>query len=148
MYAVIGSNWNTSYGEDDPGGTMFRVPNLTGGDVLMYGAKTTAPGSTTYKLSASLTATTSTQLSAQGYNFIIRYSKGVGDFDLFNGAPNQVSQKFLGKYNQKTYNCLDSSGSNIQLSSAGFVLFALSGDTRSPTSNETFDKFAIPVYNW
>jgi len=147
LYDVIGSNWNTVYGEDDPGGTMFRVPNLTGGDVLMYGANGTAPGSTTYKLSAT-TSTASYDLSAQGYNFIIRYSKSVGDFDLFNGAPNQVSKGFLGKYDQKTYDCLDSSGSNLQLSSAGFVLFALSGDTRNPTSDETFDKFAIPVYNW
>tara|TARA_R110002012_G_scaffold321557_1_gene549832 strand:- start:123 stop:1649 length:1527 start_codon:yes stop_codon:yes gene_type:complete len=147
LYDVIGSNWNTAYNAVDPGGTMFRVPNLTGGDVLMYGANTTAPGATTYKLSAT-TSTAMHELSTQGYNFIIRYSKGTGDFDLFNGAPNQVSQQFLGKYDQKTYDCLDSAGSNIQLSSAGFVLFALSGDVRNSTSSETFDKFAIPVYNW
>jgi len=147
LYDVIGSNWNTAYNAVDPGGSLFRVPNLTGGDVFMYGAATSAPGSTTYKLSAT-TSTASYALSVQGFNYIIRYTKGVGDFDLFNGQPNQVSKNLNKDVQVKTYSGVDSSGSNIQLSSAGFVLFALSGDVRSSTSSETFDKFAIPVYNW
>jgi hypothetical protein len=147
LYDVIGSNWNTAYGAADPGGSLFRVPNLTGGDVFMYGANTSAPGSTTYKLSAT-TSTASHELSVQGFNYIIRYSKGVGDFDLFNGQPNQVSNKLNKDVQIKTYAGVDSSGATMQLSSAGFMLFALSGDVRSSTSSETFDKFAIPVYNW
>ena len=147
LFDVIGSNWNTAYGASDPGGTLFRVPNLTGGDVFMYGANASAPGSTTYKLSAT-TSTASHELSVQGYNYIIRYSRGVGDFDLFNGQPDQVSKKLNKDVQVKTYAGVDSSGATMQLSSAGFMLFALSGDVRSSTSNEVYDRFAIPVYNW
>ena len=147
LYDVIGTSWNEAYGAAAPASDFFRIPNLTGGNVLMYGANAAAPGSTLYKLSAT-DSTASHDLEVQGYNFIIRYSKNVGNFDLFNGAPNQVSKGFLGKYDQKTYECLDSTGVHMQLSSAGFMLFALSGDVRKNTSSETFDKFAIPVYNW
>ena len=68
---------------------------------------------------------------------------------IFNGAPNQTSVGYgRSVYDQQVYNGVNSAGNNIQLSSAGFIAFALSGDVRNTASNETYDRFAIPVYGW
>ena len=118
--------------------------------VILYGADGGAPDSTTYYISGATDAAggfnDTGSLSAQGFNFLIRYSSTAGSNDLFNGAPNQVSRRYQGALDQTSYNAIDSTGQNIQLSSAGFVTFALSGNARN--SDEPFDRFAIPVFSW
>ena len=66
---------------------------------------------------------------------------------IFNGAPNQITHHgdMANVYNQQVYEGLNSDGENIQLSSAGFITFANGGTSRN---SQTFDKFAIPVFNW
>ena len=157
LYDVIGGNWNTAYGAPDPGGSLFRVPNLTGGDVMLYGNNTDGPGTNTLFLSGAKTpighpgfpgAATTGSLSAIGINFIIKYKED-SLMSIFNGAPNQTSVGYgRSVYDQQVYNGVNSAGNNIQLSSAGFIAFALSGDVRNTASNETYDRFAIPVYGW
>jgi len=157
LYSVIGNNWNTAGDMTDPGASLFRVPNLSGGDVLLYGNNADAPGSNTlYLTGANIPlgntgfpgAATTGSLSAVGVNFIIKYKKS-SLHSIFNGAPNQRTIGYKRTdYNQQIYEGLDSTGNNIQLSSAGFIAFALSGNVRNSTSNEVFDRFAIPVYGW
>ena len=123
------------------------MPQLTGGNVLLYGSDAGAPDSTTYYLSGATTDNGTASLSAQGFNFIIRYTTVEGNNNLFNGAPNQVSRGYQGMYDQKVYEARDCNGATTRLSSAGFIRFALSGAARNDC-NEPFDRFAIPVYNW
>ena len=140
-----------------PGGALFRVPNLSGGDVLLYGNNASAPGSNTLYLSGATSplgnkgfpgAATTGSLSAVGVNFIIKYKKASIN-NIFNGAPNQKTVGYgRSIYDQQIYEGLNSNGDNIQLSSAGFLAFALSGDVRNTSSDEKFDRFAIPVYGW
>ena len=146
LYDVIGNRYDMTEGLPSPGGNFFRVPALTGGNILLYGSDSGAPDPTTYYLSGATSDNGTASLSAQGFNFIIRYTSTDGNNDLFNGAPNQVRRGYQSSYNQKVYEALDSNGANVTLSSAGFIRFALSGTTRD--SNEPFDRFAIPVYNW
>jgi hypothetical protein len=148
LYNVIGNRYDTTNGLPSPGGNFFRVPALTGGNVLMYGSDAGAPDSTTYYLSGDTLDDGTASLSAQGFNFIIRYSLAEGNNELFNGAPNQVSRGYQGVYNQKVYEALDCQGVTTRLSSAGFIRFALSGTGRRPGCTEPFDRFAIPVFNW
>ena len=157
LYSVIGTNWNTAGDMSDPGGSLFRVPNLSGGDVLLYGNNASAPGSNTLYLSGATVplgnkgfpgTSTTGSFSAVGVNFIIKYKKSSLN-SIFNGAPNQRTIGYKRTdYDQQIYEGLDSTGNNIQLSSAGFIAFALSGNVRNSTSNEVFDRFAIPVYSW
>ena len=157
LYNVIGDNWNTAGDMTDPGGALFRVPNLSGGDVLLYGNNASAPGSNTLYLSGATSplgnkgfpgASTTGSLSAVGVNFIIKYKKASIN-NIFNGAPNQKTVGYgRSIYDQQIYEGLNSNGDNIQLSSAGFLAFALSGDVRNTSSDEKFDRFAIPVYGW
>ena len=157
LYDVIGDNWNTAGDMADPGGDLFRVPNLSGGDVLLYGNNASAPGSNVLYLSGATVplghkgfpgASTSGSLSAVGVNFIIKYKKASLN-SIFNGAPNQKTVGYgRSVYDQQIYEGIDSGGNNIQLSSAGFICFALSGDVRNTTSNEQYDRFAIPVWGW
>ena len=146
LYDVIGNRYDTTEGLPSPGGNFFRVPALTGGNVLLYGSDAGAPDPTTYYLSGATADNGTASLSAQGFNFIIRFTSTDGNNDLFNGAPNQVRRGYQNSYDQKVYDALDSNGANVTLSSAGFIRFALSGTTRN--SNEPFDRFAIPVYSW
>ena len=148
LYDVIGNRYDTTNGFPSPGGDFFRVPALTGGNVLLYGSDAGAPDSTTYYLSGDTVDDGTASLSAQGFNFIIRYSSAEGNNELFNGAPNQVSRGYQGMYNQKVYEARDCNGATTRLSSAGFIRFALSGASRRPGCQEPFDRFAIPVYNW
>ena len=147
LYDVIGNRYDTTNGLPSPGGNFFRVPQLTGGNVLLYGSDAGAPDSTTYYLSSDTIDDGTASLSAQGFNFIIRYSSVDGNNNLFNGAPNQVSRGYQGSYDQKVYDAIDCNGANLTLSSAGFIRFALSGTSRNDC-NEPFDRFAIPVYSW
>ena len=147
LYDVIGNRYDTTNGYPSPGGNFFRVPQLTGGNVLLYGSDAGAPDSTTYYLSGATTDNGTASLSAQGFNFIIRYTTVEGNNNLFNGAPNQVSRGYQGMYDQKIYEARDCNGATTRLSSAGFIRFALSGSARNDC-NEPFDRFAIPVYNW
>jgi len=147
LYDVIGNRYDTTNGYPSPGGNFFRVPQLTGGNVLLYGSDAGAPDSTTYYLSGATTDNGTASLSAQGFNFIIRYTTVEGNNNLFNGAPNQVSRGYQGMYDQKVYEARDCNGATTRLSSAGFIRFALSGAARNDC-NEPFDRFAIPVYNW
>jgi len=87
-------------------------------------------------------------LSGFGFNFIIKAEEDPL-MNIFNGAPNQVTNGYLGTtpdYSQQVYECLDSTGARTTLSSAGFIRFGLSGLSRD--TEEKFDKFAIPVFNW
>jgi hypothetical protein len=70
--------------------------------------------------------------------------------NIFNGAPNQVSNKFTDKYTQQVCYGLDSGSNAVRLSSAGFITMSLSGTVRNPanTDNNKFDRFAIPVYSY
>ena len=157
LYNVIKTNWNTAGDMSDPGGSLFRVPNLAGGDVLLYGNNASAPGSNTLYLTGANVplgntgfpgAAATGSLSAVGVNFIIKYKKS-SLHSIFNGAPNQKTNEYKRTdYNQQIYEGLNSNGDNIQLSSAGFITFALSGDVRNTDSSEIFDRFAIPVYGW
>ena len=148
LYNVIGNRYDTTNGLPSPGGNFFRVPQLTGGNVLLYGSDAGAPDSTTYYISGDTVDDGTASLSAQGFNFIIRYTDADGNNNLFNGAPNQVSRGYQGKYDQKVYEALDCQGATTRLSSAGFIRFALSGSGRRPGCTEPFDRFAIPVFNW
>ena len=157
LYSVIGNNWNTAGDMSDPGGSLFRVPNLSGGDVLLYGNNASAPGSNTLYLTGANVplgnkdfpgGSANGSLSAVGVNFIIKYKKASLN-SIFNGAPNQKTIGYKRTdYDQQIYEGLNSNGDNIQLSSAGFITFALSGDVRNTDSSEIFDRFAIPVYGW
>ena len=53
-----------------------------------------------------------------------------------------------GKYSQQVCIGEDSAGNGVSLSSAGFITMSLSGKVRDPSSNETFNRFAIPVYSY
>ena len=82
-------------------------------------------------------------------NFIIKYAEDPV-LNIFNGAPNQVENEFGGKYTQQVCYGKDSSAAAVTLSSAGFITMALSGNVRNPenTDNNTYDRFAIPVYSY
>ena len=150
----------------------FTLPNLTGGNVGIYGAEGLATGansntpggagtSNTIYLSGTEASTYTTVdsvttefgLSATAVNFIIKALKDPL-LNIFNGAPNQVSRGYLDEdgpnggpvLENQVYECLDSSGQRTLLSSAGFIRFGLSG--RSRDTDDEFDKFAIPVFNW
>ncbi len=73
--------------------------------------------------------------------------------NIFNGAPDQVTKGYLDTslncgpaLKNQVYECLDNTGKRTLLSSAGFIRFGLSGTTRS--TDEDYDKFAIPVFSW
>tara|TARA_R100001594_G_scaffold110420_2_gene145153 strand:- start:101 stop:1678 length:1578 start_codon:yes stop_codon:yes gene_type:complete len=155
-YRLLFDRIGTVYG--GTGITEFRVPNLTGGDVLLYGSQ--GPITDTTKavfLSADdghhpgprAGSGGPSTLSAFGVNFIIKYGEDPV-LNVFNGAPNQVSHDFGGKYSQQICEGIDSSANSIKLSSAGFITMSLSGRVRNTgnTENNTFDRFAIPVYSY
>ena len=161
LFDIIG----TTYG--NRASDTFTLPNLTGGNVAIYGAEGLASGATsnvptgggsdTIYLSGAKASTfgtvnnTSAQvgLSATAVNFII---KALEDpiMNIFNGAPDQVRRGYLDsgapRLKNQIYECLDNSGERTLLSSAGFIRFGLSGTTRG--SDEDYDKFAIPVFSW
>jgi hypothetical protein len=138
----------------------FLIPKLTGNDVMLYGAGA-AIESTTAALYLSATDGIAgggrgpdkkppyNILSAFGVNFIIKYAEDPV-LNIFNGAPNQVSNKFTDKYTQQVCYGLDSGSNAVRLSSAGFITMSLSGTVRNPanTDNNKFDRFAIPVYSY
>ena len=41
-----------------------------------------------------------------------------------------------------------STGTNIELSSAGFITFNNGGDVRNGDSDGSYDRFAIPIFNY
>ena len=155
LYDKIG----TVYGGS--GRTDFKIPSLTGGDVMIYGAdgaittgtKTLWLSGTQYgtggKTGGAGSASVGTSISASGVNFIIKYKEDPV-LNIFNGAPNQVTNKFGSKYDQQIYYGKDSGGNEMLLSSAGFITLALSGTVRNPenTDNNIFNKFAIPVFSY
>ena len=150
LYGVIG----TSYGDGDGGGTTFSLPNLTGGGLpaVLYGHGALAPNSDDFasgsqKFITGDDSTDSAILSGFGVNFIIKYKQDAV-LNIFNGAPNAASIEAIGRNNNQVYHGTDSTGSPVMLSSAGFITFALSGDVRKPDSDGTFDKYAIPVFNY
>ncbi len=165
LFDIIGTTYGNRLG------TTFTLPNLTGGNVGIYGAEGLASGaasispggggSDTIYLSGTKASTYSTVdsvttefgLSATAVNFIIKALKDPL-LNIFNGAPNQVTRGYLntdGPRNgpvleNQVYECLDSQGGRTLLSSAGFIRFGLSGISRN--TDDEFDKFAIPVFNW
>ena len=148
LFDVIGEN----YGAGD-GANTFALPNLTGGGMpaALYGAGATAPIAGDFTGSQKfLTGNSSSAdaiLSGFGVNFIIKYQKDALT-NIFNGAPNAVSIEAVGRNNNQVYSGTDSNGASVTLSSAGFITFALSGDVRNSSSDGTFDKFAIPIFNY
>ena len=150
LYDKIG----TTYGGTNM--TNFKVPNLIGGDVMLYGANgAITTGTQTLYLSATDSSVSGpggspgATLSASGVNFIIKYAEDPV-LNIFNGAPNQVGNNFGGKYTQQICYGKDSGGNETTLSSAGFITMSLSGMVRNPgnTDNNTYDRFAIPVYSY
>jgi microcystin-dependent protein len=141
LYNAIGTNYNTG-GE---GGTNFRVPNLTGGQFL-YGNNQNpdfgTAGSKVYYLSARQADSAFVNLSAVDTTFIIKATSVVKG--VFTGAPNQVSNSY--QHDGSTYTAKDSNGNLNTLSSAGFLTLALSGTTRN--TSQTFDRYAIPIFNY
>ena len=99
-------------------------------------------GSKVYYLSAREHDNAFVNLSAVDTTFIIKATSVVTG--IFTGAPNQVSQSF--QHNGSTYTATDSNGSVNTLSSAGFLTLSLSGTTRN--NNQTFDRYAIPIFNY
>jgi len=155
-YRELFDKIGTVYGGS--GMSNFRVPNLTGGDVLLYGSEgAITAGTKTLFLSATEShlsgpktgAGGPSTLSAFGVNFIIKYAEDPV-LNIFNGAPNQVANNFGGQYSQQICHGLDSGGGAITLSSAGFITMALSGQVRNPdnTTNNKYDRYAIPVYSY
>ena len=148
LFDVLGEN----YGAGD-GSTTFGIPNLTGGGMpaTLYGAGAIAPIAGDFTGSQKFldgdTNATGAILSGFGVNFIIKYKEDAIT-NIFNGAPNATSIEAEGRNNNQIYRGTDSSGNNINLSSAGFITFALSGDVRDPNSDGSFDKFAIPIFNY
>jgi microcystin-dependent protein len=152
LYNKIG----TVYGGS--GRSSFNVPNLTGGDVLLYGTNGAINVDTrTLFLSATRShlpgpkpnSSRAATISAAGVNFIIKYAEDPV-LNIFNGAPNQVENNFGGKYGQQICYGVNSGGNETTLSSAGFITMTLSGTVRNPSStdNNHFDRFAIPVYSY
>ena len=148
MFAVIGEN----YGAGD-GANTFGIPNLTGGGMpaALYGAGATAPIAGDFagseKFLTGDSGSSGAILSGFGVNFIIKYQKDALT-NIFNGAPNAPSIEAVGRNNNQVYSGTDSSGDSVTLSSAGFITFALSGNVRNPDSDGTFDKYAIPIFNY
>jgi len=133
LFTVIG----TQYGSFDS--STFSVPSLTANQIL-YGIKD-APSiaSTVYGVSASSTLT-STLLSAVATNFIIKASTSTTG--IFNGNPSQMSNPGTLSF----YTAVDNAGSTVTLSSAGFITFA--GGVSSRNTNQTVNRFAIPIFNY
>ena len=136
LWEVIGTN----YGNTD--NTDFRLPNLTGGNVLQYGSNSTFNNTQQWYLTGSQTDTSGANLSAIATNYIIKATSI--ETGLFTGAPNQVSEGLV--HNGTTYSTTDSDGSPQILSSAGFLTLALSGISRN--NGATFDRYAIPIFNY
>jgi hypothetical protein len=136
LYGVIGTEYGTTTNTD------FRLPNLTGGNVLQYGSGELPPTSQTWYLTGSTTEGDGSTLSAVATNFIIKATSI--ETGLFTGAPNQVSEGLT--HIGTTYSAADSDGNSLILSSAGFLTLALSGTTRN--NDETFDRYAIPIFNY
>jgi hypothetical protein len=155
IYRNLFEKIGTVYG--GTGMDNFLIPKLTGNDVMLYGAGAAITSST----AALYLSATDGQgpptgvkppynvLSAFGVNFIIKYAEDPV-LNIFNGAPNQISNKFTDKYTQQVCYGLDSGANAVRLSSAGFITMALSGTVRNSenTDNNKFDRFAIPVYSY
>ena len=150
LYDVIG----TSYGIGDGSGNTFSLPNLTGGGMpaTLYGAGALAPvagdfASGSQKFLDGDTAAGGAILSGFGVNFIIKYKEDAVT-NIFNGAPNALSIEAAGRNDNQVFTGTDSTGAQVLLSSAGFITFALSGGVRNTDSSGTYDKFAIPIFNY
>lgn len=136
LFDVIG----TEYGNTDA--NDFRLPNLTGGNVLQYGSGETYSSTQAWYLTGSQTDTSGANLSAIATNYIIKTTSI--ETGIFTGAPNQVSEGL--PHSGTTYTTTDSDGNAQILSSAGFLTLALSGSTRN--NGATFDRYAIPIFNY
>ena len=150
LYDVIGNN----YGDGNDPGNTFNVPALTGGGMpgFLYGAGAIGPETGSIWVSGGSAnagdnnQTANTAVSGLGINYIIKYREDPLR-SIFNGSPDQVSQGLVGAQNNQIYECITSTGGNVQLSSGGFIRFALSGSTRADDDG-VYNKFAIPVFNY
>lgn len=141
----------TDYGSGD-GDSTFNVPALTGSAGMpgfLYGANGQAPQiatpTTGIWLSGGAIETANSAVSGLGVNYIIKYKEDPL-LGIFNGSPDQINAGLVGAQDNQVYECIDSAGANIQLSSGGFIRFALSGATRDGTGE--YNRFAIPVFNY
>jgi len=135
LFDVIGTEYGTT------NATNFRLPNLTGGNVLQYGSGESYSNTQTWFLSGDRGAT-GASLSAIATNYIIKHTSVVTG--MFTGAPNQVTRGI--QHSGTTYSATDSDGNALVLSSAGFLTLALSGNTRN--NGDPFDRYAIPIFNY
>ncbi len=150
LFAVL----NESYGAGD-GSTTFGIPNLTGGGMpgTLYGAGAIAPVAGDFSGSQKFLdgdgVVGGAILSGFGVNFIIKYTSDAVN-SLFNGSPDSVTRNAANEPLQlrQVYNGTTSTGTNIELSSAGFITFNKGGDVRNPDSDSTYDRFAIPIFNY
>ena len=150
LFSVIG----TSYGA--PTGDTFSLPNLTGGGMpaALYGAGQIAPVagdfSGSQKFLTGDASSTGAILSGFGVNFIIKAESDAVN-SLFNGAPDSVTRDAASDplvSVRQVYNGTTSTGTNIELSSAGFITFNNGGDVRNGDSDGSYDRFAIPIFNY
>ena len=110
LFDVIG----TEYGNTDA--NDFRLPNLTGGNILQYGSGEVYSSTQAWYLTGSQTDTSGANLSAIATNYIIKTTSI--ETGIFTGAPNQVSEGL--PHSGTTYSTTDSDGNAQILSSAGF----------------------------
>ena len=141
-YSELHEVISTNYGVDPSTTDNFRLPNLTGGNVLQFGTGNVPTNTQFWYLTGSENDTSAANLSAIATNYIIKFTSA--QTGMFTGAPNQVSEGLT--HNGTTYSATDSDGNLTILSSAGFLTLALSGETRN--NNATFDRYAIPIFNY
>jgi len=137
LYDAIGTAYGTTLN------TNFRLPTLTGGNILQYGyGGLPSTSSPTWYLTGSTTNQEAATLTAVATNYIIKSTSVQAG--IFTGAPNQVSNGFT--HNGTEITTTDSDGTPQILSSAGFLTLALSGSSRN--NGATFDRYAIPIFNY
>ena len=142
LFDVIASNFGSRSGD------TFTLPCLTGGGHpgMLYGTNDLPGGGTSsIWVSGGSIDTLNTALTGLAVNYIIKYKEDPLR-GIFNGSPDQINAGLVGTQDNQVYECIDSAGRNIQLSSGGFIRFALSGTTRDETG--TYNRFAIPVFNY
>jgi len=150
LFSVIA----TSYGA--PTVDTYSLPNLTGGGMpaALYGAGQLAPVAGDFSGAQKFLTgdgnATGAILSGFGVNFIIKATSDSVN-SLFNGSPDSVTRDAASEplvSVRQVYNGTTSTGTNIELSSAGFITFNKGGDVRNGDSDGSYDRFAIPIFNY
>jgi hypothetical protein len=133
LYNVIGG----TYGEVPS--VSFDVPDISNG--VLYGSNSTPD----YSSAEFLTLQSSGGLSAVPVNYIIKASVTSINNCIFKGSPGQITNSNIPS-DAFIYNAVDSDGTTLSLSSAGFITFE--GDITTRGDESQVDRFAIPVFNF